>query len=129
MSRREAKIIIRMTYVNEEGMVLLGATIGSKDFEAEQIMKKVNKIRDITTRLPLLEDPHTVFVLLRSCLALPKIFFLLRGVDTSSHTAILHEFDQVTREALIRILGAPVGERAWRQAKLPVSMGGLGLRV
>ena len=42
-----------LTYVKEEGVVLLGAPIGSKKFEAEQIMKKVNKIRDITTLLPL----------------------------------------------------------------------------
>ena len=76
--------------MKEEGVVLLGAPIGSKKFEAEQIMKKVNKIRDITTLLPLLEDPQTEFVLLRICLALPKISFLLPGVDTSSHTAILH---------------------------------------
>ena len=35
--------------------------------------------------------------------------------------------DQVTHEALTRILGTPVDDRSWHQAK-PVSMGGLGLR-
>ena len=35
----------------------------------------------------------------------------------------------MTREALIRILGAPVGDQTWQQGKLPVSMGGLGLRA
>ena len=35
----------------------------------------------------------------------------------------------MTREALIRILGAPVGDQTWQQRKLPVSMGGLGLRA
>ena len=89
----------------------------------------MDKIRDITNLLPLLEDSHTEFVLLRSCLSLPKISFLLRAVDTCSHTALLQEFDQVTRKALIRILGAPVSDRVWQQSKLPVSMGGLGLRA
>ena len=32
------------------------------------------------------------------------------------------------REALIRILGAPVDEKQWLQAKLPISLGGMGLR-
>ena len=41
---------------------------------------------------------------------------------------LLGEFDRVTREGLTRILGAPVGERAWQQAQLPVAMGGMGLR-
>ena len=50
-------------------------------------------------------------------------------MDTTPHTALLQEFDQVTREALIRILGAPVGDRVWQQGKIPVSMGGLGLRA
>ena len=36
--------------------------------------------------------------------------------------------DRATREGLTRILGAPVGERAWQQAQLPVAMGGMGLR-
>ena len=50
-------------------------------------------------------------------------------MDTTPHTALLQEFDQVTREALICILGAPVGDRVWQQGKSPVSMGGLGLRA
>ena len=41
---------------------------------------------------------------------------------------LLQEFDRVTREGLTRILGAPVSERAWQQAQLPVAMGGMGLR-
>ena len=110
-------------------VVLLGAPLGKAEFEAEQIARKVEKIKDITASLPLLEDPHTEFVLLRSCLALPKMSFLLRAVDTTRHAPLLQDFDRVTREALIRILGAPVDDRTWQQGKLPVSMGGLGLRA
>ena len=72
----------------------------------------MEKVRNITGLLPQIEDPHTEFVLLRSCLALPKLSFLLRATDTSSHTAHLQEFDRVTQEGLNRILGAPVGDRA-----------------
>merc|ERR1712155_172333 len=54
--------------------------------------------------------------------------FLLRTVDTTKHQPILMEFDRLVREALIRILGCPLGDKSWDQAKLPVSMAGLGLR-
>ena len=67
------------------------------------------------------------FCLLRSCLALSKIMFNLRTVDTTPFLPLLQEFDRTTREALVRILGSPVSDQQWQQAKLPVSMGGLGL--
>ena len=114
--------------VKEEGVILLGAPMGSPAFVAEKVKLKVAKVEEITSLLPLLEDPHTEFSLLRSCLSLPKISFLLRTVDTSVHTDLLQSFDRVTREGLTRILGSPLDERAWCQAKLPVALGGLGLR-
>ena len=50
------------------------------------VEKKVEKVREVTELLPLVEDPHTEFALLRSCLSLPKLSFLLRAVDTSDHS-------------------------------------------
>ena len=55
--------------------------------------------------------------------------FLLRSLDTTEHTDLLQSFDSITRGALSRILGSPVTDAQWDQAKLPVSMGGLGLRA
>ena len=118
-----------ITKVNEEGVILLGAPLGTEAFVAREVKRKVEKVREISDLLPQLEDPHTEFCLLRSCLALPKLSFLTRAVDTSSHVNHLQEFDRVTKEGLTRILGAPVGHRTWQQAKLPVSLGGLGLRA
>ena len=78
---------------------MLGAPIGSKEYVEEETAKKVEKIREITSLLPLLEDPHTEFALLRSCLAYPKLSFLLRTVDTSSMSDQLQEFDRITQPA------------------------------
>ena len=89
----------------------------------------MQKIREITGLLPRIEDPHCEFVLLRSCLALPKVMFLLRALDTTPCADLLEEFDSITREALSNILGPPVSDLQWEQAKLPVSMGGAGLRA
>ena len=118
--------LIRIT---DEGVVLLGAPLGSAAFVEGEVKKKVSKVEEVTEMLPLIEDSHTEYALLRSCLSLPKLSFLLRAVDTSDYAQHLQTFDRITREALTRILGTPIGDRSWLQAKLPVSMGGLGLRA
>ena len=41
---------------------------------------------------------------------------------------LLDRFDCSTREALTKILGSPLSSEQWLQSKLPVSLGGLGLR-
>ena len=58
----------------------------------------------------------------------PKVMFLLRALDTSEYVDLLEAFDSVTRGALSRILGAAVTDAQWLQAKLPLAMGGLGLK-
>ena len=118
-----------MTRKQEAGTVLLGAPLGSKQFVKEKLKKLVEKVQRITSLLPLLGDPHTESVLLRSCLGLPKMMFTLRAVETMAHREILEDYDRVTREAIGRIMGVPLTDRQWLQANLPVSMGGLGLRT
>ena len=115
--------------VEEAGVKLLGAPIGSPAFMAQFVKKRVEKIKSITAELPSLHQPHLEFVLLRSCLALPKIVYTLRTTDPSLLSHLLQEFDSTTREALSRICGGPVSDLSWEQAKLPISMGGLGLRA
>ena len=112
-----------------EGVVLLGAPLGSPEFIASEVKKKVAKIEDITELLPQMEDPHTEYVLLKSCLSLPKLSFLHRTVNTCQYVEHLQTFDRVNREALTRILGTPLDDQSWQQAKLPISMGGVGLRA
>ena len=77
----------------------------------------------------LMEDAQSEFVLLRSCLSLPKIMFTLRTTDPTNHYELWERYDNITRESISRILGTPLSDTEWRQATLPVSQGGLGLRA
>ena len=63
-----------------EGIVVLGAPVGYHAFVKEKLESRVEKVRGVIELLPLLQDPHSEFVLLRSCLSLPKIMFMLRAV-------------------------------------------------
>ena len=65
--------------------MVLGAPVGYTAFVKEKLQKRVEKVQSVVELLPLLKDPHSEFVLLRSCLSLPKIMFMLRAVDTTDH--------------------------------------------
>ena len=114
---------------SSDGITVLGAPVRWRDFVREKVVEKIEKVRQVTELLPHLREPHLEFVLLRSCLSLPKVMFLLRALDTSEHQDLLDTFDSITRGALCRILGSPVTDDQWAQAKLPVAVGGLGLRA
>ena len=111
-----------------DGVMLLGAPLGRDAFVRKAVEERVRKIEEITTLLPQLEDPQTEFVLLRACLALPKFIYTWRTVDTTDLIFLLERFDRINREALANILGVPLSDQQWQQAKLPVTMGGLGIR-
>ena len=111
-----------------DGIVVLGAPIGYNTFIQEKIQSRVSQVQNVVELLPLVRDPHSELVLLRSCLSLPKICFLLRAIDTTSFQEQLQAFDNIIRGALCRLLGTAVSDMQWAQASLPVAMGGLGLR-
>ena len=106
------------------GIIVLGAPVGYEAFVREALHDRTEKVRQSTELLPLLQDPHCEFVLLRSCLATPKVMFMLRALDTSKFGDLLEEFDGITRGALSKILGTPVSDLQWEQAKLTAAMKG-----
>ena len=118
-----------LVFVGEEGVTLLGAPLGSREFVEEEVEKVMSKVAVMTERLQQLEDLHTEFVLQQSCYSLPKFSFILRTVDTTGMMPLLRRFDTVTRDGLARILGTTLDDRAWHQAKLPVSKGGMGMKA
>ena len=115
--------------IKESGIVFLGTPIGSHEFSHDWIKSKILSVNDVTNHLPLLKDAHVEFVLLKSCLALPKIMFILCTTDPTNNRGLWDTFDDITREALIRIIVSPMTDIQWSQVNLPVSMGGLGLKA
>ena len=89
------------------GFKLLGAPLGDEGYEGEILEKRVIAIQELLDRLPLLEDPHMEYTLLRNCFAFPKFSFALRTTDTSKHQDLVIRFDSAVRAALEGILGSP----------------------
>ena len=94
----------------------------------ESVKSRIDSIQRMLDHLPLIKDPHSEFVLLRSCFSLPKLVFLLRTIDPSILGDLLDTFDEMIRDSLNHILGSSLNDFQWNQAQLPVSMGGMGLR-
>ena len=114
--------------IQDPGLVFLGSPIGSLAYVKDKIREKLEEIKDITAHLPLIQDPHSEFSLLRSCFSLPKTMYLLRTIDPTHHLELWKLFDNQIRDTLNNILGSAVNNSQWSQAQLPVAMGGLGLR-
>ena len=115
--------------MEDDGIVLLGSPIGSEEYERKVIGEKMEKVREISSLLPLIEDPQIEYALLRSCLSLPKLAYTLRTSNPVHHLGLWQEYDRITRDTLCRILGSSISDYQWWQATLPVSAGGLGLRA
>ena len=111
------------------GIQLLGSPIGSDVFMQEIVSQRISTIEEtVISKLSQINNPQIQLCLLRSCLSLPKISYTQRTCNPSALSAIYDRFDDIQFTALEEILSCPLSSLSWRQATLPVSMGGLGLR-
>ena len=98
------------------------------DFCEEVFRSRLVKVRASLGALRDMGDSQLETSLLRSCLALPKVSFILRTCPPSHicHTTV--DFDSAIRESLESIVGGPLSDWSWLKASLPSSRGGLNLR-
>ena len=107
-------------------LCLLGSPVLPEGI-ANALEVKINNIRLLTSRLEELQAHHALF-LLKNCLAAPKVLYVLRSSPAWTRPDKLQEFDGMIRTCLTNITNTAMGDAAWRQATLPVSRGGLGIR-
>ena len=112
--------------VTEEGIILLGAPVGSEEFVRSSSVTRIEKMEEIAEKLVFLEDAQSEYVLLRSCLSTQKMMFALRTVDPQMCEDLWARVDDVTRQALQRLLGAMPSDMQWKQSQLPAVHGGPG---
>ena len=110
------------------GFDLLGSPVGSAAHCEASVLKRVNKVQEILTRLSDLQDSQMETTLLRSCLALPKVAHVLRTCPPGFVKDALVAYDEGIRDALSDIAGSPLSDWAWLKASLPSSFGGLNIR-
>ena len=71
-----------------------------------------------------MRDSQVETTLLRSCLALPKLSYVLRTCPPDHITHATRQFDSIMREALESIVSSPITDWSWQKASLPSNRGG-----
>ena len=105
------------------GFDLLCTPLGpAADCEAT-LLKRVHKVLDVLSKLGDLQDSQMEATLLRSCLALPKMTYVLRICPPDHITTALSAFDDNWRQALSDLAGSPLSDWSWLKASLPPSLG------
>ena len=110
------------------GFSLLGCPVCPATFCEAFLLQRVEKVKDCLAMLPDLEDSQMETILLRSCLALPKVSFSLRTCPPGHINHATGAFDNAMRDALSDLASSPLSEWVWLKASLPSSRGGLNLR-
>ena len=82
---------------------------------------------NIIENLELIE-PHQEFFMLKNCLSIPKLIYLLRSAPCFKCRKELEVFDAAIKTNMEKISNVSFGEEKWSQASLPIKHAGLGLR-
>ena len=120
---------VRRIACPEGGTDLLGSPIfGTEDWIAKSVNNKVEKILSMQAHLDDLDDPQVELHLLRSCLSQCKLNSLLRTLPSDLAPEAFKRFDAGLRHSLETITHSSLDDQTWKQATLPIRLGGLGLR-
>jgi len=82
---------------------------------------------NIIENLELIE-PHQAFFILKNCLSIPKLIYLLRSAPCFRSKEELEVFDTAIKNNMEKICNVSFGEENWSQASIPIRHAGLGLR-
>ncbi|XP_063629995.1 uncharacterized protein LOC134801393 [Cydia splendana] len=115
-----------VTTVTRDSLSLLGTPIFDNYFSTF-ISNSVSKFQNYADRL-LEISPHSALTILKFCLFVPKLMYVLRCSPFWKHQNLLLPIDIMVQTTLERILNLKLSDQSWLQASLPVRYGGLGLR-
>jgi hypothetical protein len=114
--------------VDNAGVKLLGAPIGTKAFTTDFVQKKLDALDAVCKLLREVNDAQVEFALFRGCLAYNKINHLLRTCPPDLLQEALVEFDDHFQNMVAEILRVPcLADDRWDLASLPVKLSGLGV--
>ena len=89
--------------------------------------QKLKCLTNIIENLELIEA-HQAFFILKNCLSIPKLIYLLRSAPCFKCKDELEVFDTAIKTNMEKICNVSFGEENWSQASLPIRNAGLGLR-
>jgi hypothetical protein len=119
----------RIVKSSAPNLEILGAPIGEDQFCSNYIDVKREEAGKLLKILPELRNPQIALNLLRSCGSFCRLAHLGRCTPPLKETVTTFaNFDDDVRRSFEECLAIETTETAWKQAKLSLSNGGMGLR-
>ena len=106
---------------------LLGAPLTSGAAVDSLLSSRLLDLKRASSRHKSLAS-HDALTILRYSLSTPRLMHTLHCSPSFEHP-LLSEFDTTLRECLCSVVNTDLTDIQWSQASLPVSMGGLGIRL
>lgn len=119
------EISLGIIVVNE--LTLLGAPITDSAFVGV-FNKKLRQLRLLFERLIDLDNCHIAYYMLKNCLSVLKLVFLLRTSPTWNHKDLIDEVDDCIKSSLETLSNSKLDRDQWILSSLSVRHGGLGVR-
>ncbi|HSN23573.1 MAG TPA: hypothetical protein VLS45_05310, partial [Methylomicrobium sp.] len=117
---------ITLPETSADAVILLGAPLSAGQHLDSVVEEKRQELRLLTRRLELMPS-HDSLYLLQHVLMAPRLMYLLR-TSPCTDSPVLPLYDDVIKESLLVTTNVDLDDDRWRQASLPVSWGGLGVR-
>ncbi|XP_055354129.1 uncharacterized protein LOC129599826 [Paramacrobiotus metropolitanus] len=108
-----------------EELELLGSPLLNESVSGA-LLRKVGQAHVLADQLGILPS-HQALFLLKNCLSLPKLLYLLRTSPCWQFPDELKKFDEVIRVKAEQLTNVTMSGPVWEQASLPTKFGGLGL--
>ena len=118
-----------VSFVPTDEICILGVPLGSPSFSGSFVKERLfSRVKVAMERLKGLNDSQSALFLLRVSYSIVRATHHMRTTPLSHWLDHAVEFDRSVRDAAEAILGTVFDDRAYAQAALTPSLGGLGLR-
>jgi len=119
-------VALNVVNVRCENAMHLGAPIGNSSCVDAVLIQKLDEFKRLQHRLKSL-NVHNAFYFILNCFSLPKLLYTLRIAPRFASTELVH-YETLIRQTLQQILNIQFGDETWQRSRLPMSLGGLGVR-
>ena len=120
-----SNLIQNLELADLEGFEVLRAPIGREAHHSKGLSKRYEKTEPLLDRYHQLDDSHAAYGILKICIGTPKMLYSLRTFKPSpSITKVLLHYDKAQRDCLETLTKGNVTCSIWKQANLPIKLGG-----
>ena len=120
-----SNLIQNLELADPEGFEVLRAPIGTEAHHAKVLSKRDEKTEPLLDRYDQLDDPHAAYGILKICIGTPKKLYSPRTFKPSpSVTKVLLDYEKAQRDCLETLTKGNVTCSIWKQANLPIKLGG-----